>query len=53
MVTIFQVKEARDQLLNKGLVITFRAYNEKLNLGKDWATDKRCGKKSATSTNHF
>ena len=45
MVTIFQVKEAREQLLNKGIVISFRAYKENLKLGNDWATDKRCGKK--------
>jgi hypothetical protein len=45
VVTIFQVKEAREQLLNKGVVITFRAYNDRLKLGNDWATDKRCGKK--------
>jgi hypothetical protein len=47
MVMIFAVKEAREQLLNKGVVITFRAYRENHeNLGKkDWATDKRCGKK--------
>lgn len=45
MVMMFQVKEAREQLLNKGFVITFRAYKENQKLEKDWATDKRCGKK--------
>lgn len=45
MVMIFQVQEAREQLLKKGLVFTFRKHLRKT--GKDWATDKRCGKKIA------
>jgi hypothetical protein len=45
MVMIFMVPEARQQLLEKGIVYTFRTKKHKE--GKDWATDKRCGKKIA------
>jgi hypothetical protein len=48
MVMIFQVQEARDQLLKEGIVCTFRKKQHKE--GKDWATDKRCGKKIADIT---
>jgi hypothetical protein len=43
MVMIFQNEKARRQLLICGFVRTFRTKRRKL--GKDWATDKRCGKK--------
>lgn len=45
MVMLFMVKEAREQLLKKGRVFTFRVYAHKT--GRDWATDRRCGKKIA------
>lgn len=44
-VIIFQNENARKQLLEKGFVYTFRVKMHKT--GKDWATDKRCGKKIA------
>jgi hypothetical protein len=43
MVMIFVVKEAREQLLCNGVVVTFRENPH--TLGKDWVTDKRGGKK--------
>lgn len=46
MVMIFQVQEAREQLLKKGRVFTFRAKNRH-KLGRDWATDHRGGRKIA------
>jgi hypothetical protein len=42
---IFGVKEARDQLLEHGVVYTFRTTVHFD--GKDWATDRRGGKKIA------
>jgi len=46
MVISFSVKEARDQLMNKGVVYTFR-WNKRKQTGKDWANEKRLGKKIA------
>jgi hypothetical protein len=46
MVIIFSSEKARKQLLEKGIVATFRAHR-KLKTGRDWATDKREGKKLA------
>ena len=40
---IFADEHARKQLLEKGFVYTFRRYPHKE--GKDWATDKRGGRK--------
>ncbi|GAH52752.1 unnamed protein product [marine sediment metagenome] len=53
MVMIFAHPQVRDYLLEHGLVYTFRKHHPKtadgvrLQTGKDWATDKRCGKKIA------
>lgn len=53
MVMIFVHEKVREYLMKQGLVYTFRKYHKKtLNgirpqIGKDWATDKRCGKKIA------
>jgi len=44
MVISFSVKEARDQLMNKGLVFTFR-WTRRKRIGKDWANKKRGTKK--------
>ncbi len=46
MVISFSVKEARDQLLNNGVVYTFR-WNKRKTVGKNWANEKRGGKKIA------
>jgi hypothetical protein len=43
MVMIFENPKARQQLLSKGIVYTFRKHEHVT--GKDWATDRRCGKK--------
>jgi hypothetical protein len=43
MVMLFMDEHARNQLLMKGEVVTFRRYAHKE--GRDWATDKRRGKK--------
>jgi hypothetical protein len=43
MVMIFEDLKAREQLLSEGVVYTFRIHEHKT--GKDWATDRRCGKK--------
>jgi len=43
MVMIFQNEKARRQLLEKGVVYTFRKKPHKY--GRDWATDRRGGKK--------
>jgi len=43
MVMIFSNEKARRQLLEKGIVFTFRKKPHKL--GKDWATDSYGGKK--------
>jgi hypothetical protein len=40
---IFADENARRQLLEKGVVYTFRTHPHKV--GRDWATDKRGGKK--------
>jgi hypothetical protein len=40
---IFTDENARRQLLEKGVVYTFRTHKHKE--GRDWATDKRRGKK--------
>ena len=45
MVMIFANENARTQLLKHGVVVTFRVKKHKE--GKDWATDRRCGKKIA------
>ena len=45
MVLLFMVKEAREQLLKEGRVFTFRKKPHKT--GRDWATDRRGGKKIA------
>jgi len=53
MVMIFANPLVRAHLLEQGLVYTFRQHHEKtddgirLKVGKDWATDKRGGKKIA------
>lgn len=49
MVMIFQSEKARKQLMEKGFVFTFRyiIISDDRKLGKDWITDKRCGKKIA------
>ena len=53
MVMIFAQDNVREYLLEHGLVYTFRKYHKKTpngirpQIGKDWATDKRCGKKIA------
>ncbi|MBA7626016.1 hypothetical protein ES703_33450 [subsurface metagenome] len=44
MVISFSVKEARDQLLNEGVVCTFR-WNKRKQTGKDWANSGRLTKK--------
>ena len=46
MVISFSVKEARDQLMNKGEVNTFR-WKKRKKTGKNWANEKRGGKKIA------
>lgn len=46
MVISFSIKEARDQLMNKGVVYTFR-WKRRKKTGKTWANEKRCGKKIA------
>ena len=45
MVMLFENEKSRQQLLTKGEVFTFRVKQHKE--GKDWATDKRLGKKIA------
>jgi len=53
MVMIFNHPRVRGYLLENGLVYTFRKHHKKTpdgirpQIGKDWATDKRCGKKIA------
>lgn len=53
MVMIFANKKVRDYLLSHGMVYTYRRYNPKTKtgvryrVGRDWATDKRGGKKIA------
>ncbi len=53
MVMIFSNKKVRDYLLSNGLVYTYRKNHRKTpdgirpQVGKDWATDKRTGKKIA------
>lgn len=48
MVMIFQSEKPRQHLLEKGFVLTFRKLHMSgRKLGKDWITDKRCGKKIA------
>lgn len=45
---IFSSEKARKHLLEKDFVLTFRTLHPTgRRLGKDWATDKRCGKKIA------
>ena len=46
MVISFSVEEARDQLMNNGTVYTFR-WNMRKRTGKNWANEKRGGKKIA------
>jgi len=45
MVMIFKSEKARKFLLEHGIVVSFRKNRRKTNLGKDWLTDKRGGKK--------
>ena len=53
MVMIFSNKKVRDYLLSNGLVYTYRKNHRKTpdgirpQVGKDWATDMRTGKKIA------
>lgn len=44
MVIIFSSEKARNHLLEKGFVYTFRMKRRTM-LGKDWMTDRRTGKK--------
>lgn len=44
MVISFSVKESSDQLMNKGVVYTFR-WKKRKKTGKNWANEKRGGKK--------
>jgi len=46
MVISFSVKQARDQLLEKGYVYTFR-WHERKHIGKDWANSGRTTSKIA------
>ena len=46
IVISFSIKEARDQLMNNGIVYTFR-WNLRKRTGKDWAQVKRGTKKIA------
>ena len=54
MVMIFNHPQVRDYLLGHGVVYTYRKNHKKTadgvrpQIGKDWATDKRCGKKIAS-----
>ena len=45
MVIIFQNRQVLDHLLKTGEVYTYRRAPKRL--GRDWATDRRCGKKVA------
>ena len=53
MVMIFANEKVRKYLLEHGLVYTFRSYHKKTvdgirpQIGRDWATDRRTGKKIA------
>ncbi len=48
MVIIFQNRQVREYLLENGKVYTYRKGLEtRKQLGRDWATDRRCGKKIA------
>jgi len=44
LVVIFMAKEAREQLLKHGVVVTCRGARRS-HVGNDWATDKRGGSK--------
>lgn len=46
MVIIFNVPEARNQLLENGIVYTYR-WTPRKKTGDDWANSKRCTKKIA------
>ena len=46
MVIFFSVPEARNQLLNEGVVYTFR-WNKRKNVGKNWANKGRLTSKIA------
>jgi len=46
IVIIFNVPEARNQLLEKGVVYTYR-WTPRKRTGADWANSKRCAKKIA------
>ena len=43
LVMIFADENARRQLLSKGIVYTFRTHRR--TEGRDWVTDRRCGRK--------
>jgi hypothetical protein len=47
MVIIFANEYAREYLLENGIVYSFRKGPVRKQLGKDWMTDKRTGKKIA------
>lgn len=48
MVMIFENEKARNQLLQKGEVFTWRKKKRQRNFAEDWATHKRGGTKIAT-----
>lgn len=47
MVIIFSNSKAREQLLTKGMVYTFRRGKRRKKIGSDWATTRRGGPKIA------
>ena len=48
MVIIFQNRQVREYLLEHGKVYTYRkGFEKRRRIGRDWATDRRCGKKIA------
>ena len=48
MVIIFQNRQVREYLLEHGKVYTYRkGFERRKRVGRDWATDRRCGKKIA------
>ncbi|MBC8225340.1 hypothetical protein H8E65_12180 [Candidatus Bathyarchaeota archaeon] len=48
MVIIFQNRQVREHLLEHGKVYTYRkGFEKRKRIGRDWATDRRCGKKIA------
>jgi len=48
MVIIFQNRQVLEYLLEHGKVYTYRkGFERRKRIGRDWATDRRCGKKIA------